>query len=282
MDFERCFMNGIVFAFLLTIIAGTATGVGGLVVLFSKRTSKKFLSICLSFSAGVMLYISFAEILLEAFEDLEYALGDGVGYLVATVAFFAGILLVAIIDKFIPHGDKVTELTEYAEQDNNEAFAQEDKKELKRTGVMAAIAIAIHNLPEGIVIFIAALHDPTLGIAIALAIILHNIPEGVSTAAPIYYSTGSKTKAFLFAFGTGYVQLIGALIAWFLMRNIFEDISAVFGIAFALVAGIMVYVSIHQLLPAAQKFGEHHIVMKWLFAGMAVMAASLVALQFTF
>jgi len=275
-------MNDITFAFLLTIIAGTATGVGGLAILFSKKRSKKFLSICLSFSAGVMLYISFGEILSEAIEDLEYAFGDGTGYLAATVAFFAGILLVAAIDKFIPHNDEIDELSDYTGQGSDTALIEKDKQELKRTGVMAAIAIAIHNLPEGIVIFMAALHDPALGVAIALAIILHNIPEGISTAAPIYYSTGSKAKAFLFAFGTGYIQVVGALIAWFLMRNVFDDMEAVFGIAFAVVAGIMVYVAIHQLLPAAQKFGKHHMVMKWLFTGMAVMAVSLVALEFIF
>jgi len=275
-------MNDITFAFLLTIIAGSATGLGGLAILFSKRTSKTFLSICLSFSAGVMLYISFGEILLEAFEDLEYALGDGIGYLVATVAFFAGILLVAAIDKFVPHNEEVAELSEYTQGNSGEAVIQNDKQELKRTGVMAAIAIAIHNLPEGIVVFMAVLHDPALGLAIALAIILHNIPEGIATAAPIYYSTGSKAKAFLFAFGTGYVQPVGAFIAWFLMRNVFDDMEAAFGIAFAVVAGIMVYVAIHQLLPAAQKFGKHHVVMKWLFTGMAVMAVSLVALEFIF
>jgi len=275
-------MNDIIFAFLLTIIAGTATGVGGLAILLTKNTSKKFLSICLSFSAGVMLYISFGEIMREAFEDLEYALGGGTGYLVATIAFFVGILLVVVIDKFIPHNDEVAETLDCTVQTSDTTIAEKDKKELKRTGVMAAIAIAIHNLPEGIVIFMAALHDPALGIAIAIAIILHNIPEGVSTAAPIYYATGSKLKAFLFAFGTGYVQVVGALIAWFLMRNVFDNMDAVFGIAFAVVAGIMVYVSIHQLLPAAQKFGKHHLVMKWLFAGMAVMAVSLVVLEFIF
>ncbi|MCL2405174.1 MAG: zinc transporter ZupT [Defluviitaleaceae bacterium] len=275
-------MNDITFAFLLTIIAGTATGVGGLAILFSKKTSKKFLSICLSLSAGVMLYISFGEILPEAFEDLGYAIGDGAGYLVATVAFFVGILIVAAIDKIIPHNDEIAEITDYTVQDSDVALIEKDKKELKRTGVMAAIAIAIHNLPEGIVIFMAALHDPTLGIAIALAIILHNIPEGIATAAPIYYSTGNKLKAFLFAFCTGYVQVIGALIAWLLVGNIFDDIEAIFGIVFAIVAGIMVYVAIHQLLPAAQRFGKHHMVMKWLFTGMAIMAVSLVALEFIF
>jgi len=275
-------MSDITFAFLLTILAGSATGLGGLAILLSKKSSKKFLSICLSFSAGVMLYVSFGEILLEAFEELGDALGYGVGYLVATVAFFAGILLVAVIDKFIPHNDEVSEPTGYAHKDCGEVLVKNDKEELRRTGVMAAIAIAIHNLPEGIVVFMAALYDPVFGVAIALAIMLHNIPEGIATAAPIYYSTGSKSKAFLFAFGTGYVQPVGALIAWFLMRNIFENMDAAFGVAFAAVAGIMVYVAIHQLLPAAQKFGKHHTVMTWLFAGMAVMAASLVALRFIF
>ena len=273
-------MGDITFAFLLTVIAGTATGVGGLAILFSKKTSKKFLSICLSFSAGVMLYISFGEILMEAFEDLEDALGDGTGYLVATIAFFAGILIVALIDKFVPHHDGIAVASDSA--DSDAIIVEKDKKELKRTGVMTAIAIAMHNLPEGIVIFMAALHDSALGVAIAIAIILHNIPEGIATAAPIYYSTGSKVKAFFFAFSTGYVQVIGAFIAWLLVQNIFDEMEAVFGIAFAVVAGIMVYVAIHQLLPAAQKFGKHHMVMKWLFAGMAVMAISLVVLEFIF
>jgi len=274
-------MNNIALGFLLTIIAGSATGVGGLAILLSKKTSKKFLSICLSFSAGVMLYVSFAEILVEAFEALKYKLGDGTGYLVATVAFFAGILITAAIDKFVPHGDDIADLVDYTpEQTGSDAIIQKDKNELKRTGVMAAIAIAVHNLPEGVIVFMAALHDPAMGIAIALAIILHNIPEGIATAAPIYYSTGSKAKAFMFSFCTGFVQPVGALIAWLLMRNIFDDMEAIFGFAFAAVAGIMVYVAIHQLLPAARKFGKHGMVMKWLFAGMAVMAGSLVVLEF--
>ena len=276
-------MNDILFAFLLTLIAGLATGIGGLVVLFSKATDKRFLSICLSFSAGVMLYVSFADILPEAFEALEYEFADGIGYLIVTLSFFAGIALIALIDKFIPHSDEIAGLTEDSkEQGNHEIFVQKDKTELKRTGIMAAVAIAVHNLPEGMIVFMAAVHDPAMGIAIALAIVLHNIPEGIATAAPIYYSTGSKTRAFLFSFGTGFVQVFGALAAWLLVRNVLDDMEIVFGIAFAAVAGIMVYVAIHQLLPAAQKFGKHHIVMKWLFAGMAVMAGSLIVLAYVF
>ena len=269
-------MNEVMFALSLTLIAGVATGAGSLVVLFSKIKNSKFLSMCLSFAAGVMLYVAFAEILVEAFEDLQDGFGDGVGYLIATVAFFAGILIMAAIDKFIPHGDEVTELN------RSDLLDGKNEKELKRTGIMSAIAIAVHNFPEGIVVFIAAIHDPAMGIAIAIAIIIHNIPEAIAMAAPIYYSTGSKAKAFLISLGAGLVQPIGALVAWFFLQNIFEDIENVFGIIFAVVAGIMVFVAVHQLLPAAHKFGKHHLVMKWLFAGMAVMAISLVVLEFVF
>ncbi|MCL2362769.1 MAG: zinc transporter ZupT [Defluviitaleaceae bacterium] len=271
-------MSNTFFALVLTLIAGLSTGVGGLVVLFSKVSNTKFLSVCLSFSAGVMLYIAFGEILLEAFETLEY-MHDEVGYLIATVAFFGGILVMAIIDKFVPHDDKVAEFMESAPLDEN----QEDLKkgrELKRTGIMSAIAIAVHNFPEGIITFMAAVHDPALGIAIAIAIIIHNIPEALAMASPIYFATGSKAKAFFISLGAGMVQPLGALVAWFLLQNVYEGIGTLFGITFAAVAGIMVFVAMHQLLPAARKFGKHHMVMKWLFLGMGVMALSLVALEF--
>jgi len=259
-------MNDLLFAFLLTVFAGIATGVGGLVVLFTNISNKKFLSICLSFSAGVMLYIAFAEIFLESIEFLEYRYGDETGYLIVTIAFFVGIALMAIVDKFIPHVDDM--------------LSHAGEKELKRTGVMSAVAIAIHNFPEGLITFMAALYDPAMGIAIALAIIIHNIPEGISVAAPIYYSTGSRAKALLASIGAGLTEPLGALAAWVLLRNIFGDIEGIFGITFAVVAGIMVFVAVHELLPTAHKYGKHHIVMKWLFIGMAVMAASLVSLEF--
>lgn len=274
-------MNEMIFAFSLTLLAGFATGVGGLVVLFSNATNKKFLSVCLSFSAGVMLYISFAEIFLEAVESLEYVHGEATGYLIATAAFFAGIALMAIIDKFIPHDDEVAELLEsMPQQGKAKMFSHKDEKELKRTGIMSAAAIAIHNFPEGLIVFMAAMYEPTMGIAIAIAIIVHNIPEGIAMSTPIYYATGSKAKAMLTSICTGMTEPLGGLAAWLLLRNIFDDMDAVFGVVFAAVSGIMVFVAIHQLLPAAQKYGKHHLVMKWLFAGMGVMAVSLVALEF--
>ena len=272
-------MEHVLFAFLLIFIAGLATGLGGLVVLLSKTTNTKFLSVCLSFSAGVMLYVSFAEIFLEAMEALKDGYGDGEGMLIAVLAFFGGILLMAVIDKFIPHNDQVTELLEPGSGQEKQ-FSQGEKKELRRTGLMSATALAIHNFPEGLITFIAFMYDPAMGIAIAIAIIIHNMPEGIAMAAPIYYATGSKTKAFLISAGTGLTQLLGAFVAWLLFQNLSGDIETVFGIAFAAVAGIMVFVAVHQLLPAAQKYGRHHLVMKWLFTGMAVMAVSLIVLEF--
>ena len=277
-------MNDVTFAFMLTIIAGLATGIGGIIVMFSKLGNKKFLAICLSFSAGVMLYISFGEILLEALEVLRDEFGEERGLLIGTVAFFAGIVLMTLIDRFVPHDDhdeNALDLMEsYPEKVKVKRLKDKESKKLKQTGVMSTIAIAIHNFPEGMITFLAALYDPALGIAIAIAIIIHNIPEGIAMAAPIYHATGSKAKAFLVSLGAGLTEPIGALIAWLFIRNIFDDIEGIFGISFAIVGGIMVFVAIHTLLPAAQKYGKHHVVMKWLFLGMAVMALSLVALEF--
>jgi len=288
-------MNDVLFAFGLTILAGTATGVGGLIAILSHNRSKKFLAICLSLAAGVMLYISFVEILGEAFEALEsvfgyeiYVAGYGyayagheVAYFIVTLAFFAGIALMALADKLMSHDDKTIDLLELkTDQELKETFTSTERRELKRTGVMSTVAIAVHNFPEGLVTFLAALYNPALGIAIAIAIAIHNIPEGIAVAAPIYYATGSKSKALFTSILSGLTEPLGALLAWLFLRNLANDLDLAVGIAFAAAGGIMVFVAIHQLLPAAQKYGKHHGVMRWLFAGMAIMALSLIALEF--
>jgi len=257
-------MNDVWFAFLLTLFAGLATGIGGALVMFTKKTNMKFLSIALSFSAGVMIFVSFVEIFSKATESLSNEYGDGNGFLFTVIAFFAGIGLIALIDKLIPHHEDT-------ESDNEGAGAHE---ELNRTGIMSALAIGIHNFPEGLVTFMAAMHDPTLGVAIAVAIAIHNIPEGIAISAPIYYATGSKKKALLMAVGSGLTEPLGALAAYFLLSQVLHD--GLFGISFAVVGGMMVFISLHQLLPAAHKYGEHHMIMKGLFGGMAVMALSLI------
>lgn len=279
-------MNNVLFALLLTLAAGLSTGLGGLVILFTRAADKKFLSICLSFSAGIMLYVSFAEIFLKAFESLQYAFDDEIGYLVLTISFFTGIAIMVIIDKFIPDDEAHTEPLETSTPSTPSTQAEsadyKENRELKRTGISSALAIAIHNFPEGLITFMAALYDPGMGIVIAIAITIHNIPEGIAIAAPIYYATGSKMKAFLVAVGAGLTEPLGALIAWLLFRNMLNEMDAAFGIIFAAVSGIMLFVAIHQLLPTAQKYGKHHLVMKWMFIGMLVMAVSLVLMNLFF
>jgi ZIP family zinc transporter len=252
-------MSDVLFAFLLTLFAGLATGVGGLIVLLAKDFNKKFLSICLAFSAGVMIYVSFVEIFSKALEHLEYRHGDERGMLFTVLAFFAGVGLIALIEKAVPR---------------RESAVMENLASLKHTGIMTGVAIAIHNFPEGLVTFMAAMYDPALGVAIAIAIAIHNIPEGMAVAVPIHYATGSKKKAFLASLLSGVTEPIGALVGYFLLSSIFS--YDVFGVSFGLVGGIMVFIAVHQLLPLAGRYGKHNQVILSLFAGMAVMAFSLI------
>ena len=158
-------------------------------------------------------------------------------------------------------------------EDINEDKSNKNKS-LLRTGVFTAIAITIHNFPEGLATFVSALNDVSLAIPITIAIAIHNIPEGISVSVPIYYATGDKKKAFLYSFLSGMSEPLGAIIGYTLLRNIINDITL--GILLSSVAGIMVFISLDELLPTARKYGEHHISIYGLIAGMAVMAISLI------
>jgi ZIP family zinc transporter len=261
-------MSSILFAFGLTLFAGLATGIGSVIAFASKKFNPKFLSFALGFSAGVMIYVSFAEIFPEARESLSIPFGETKGYWITTIAFFCGIAVIAIIDKLIPSYSNPHEMKNITENPDSEA-----EQRLLRMGLFSALAIAIHNFPEGLATFMGALNDPKLGISIAVAIAIHNIPEGVAVSAPIYYATKSKKKAFWLSFASGLAEPVGALLGYFILRNFFTD--STFGILFASVAGIMVYISLDELLPTAEEFGEHHIAIGGLIAGMMVMALSL-------
>jgi ZIP family zinc transporter len=140
-------------------------------------------------------------------------------------------------------------------------------------GLFSALAIAIHNFPEGIATFTGALQDPALGVSIAVAIAIHNIPEGIAVSVPLYYATGSKKKAFIWSALSGLSEPVGAVVGYFLLMQFFNELM--FGILFAGVAGIMVYISLDELLPTAEKYGEHHIAIYGVISGMVVMAVSL-------
>ncbi|MDC7227778.1 MAG: zinc transporter ZupT [Spirochaetales bacterium] len=262
-------MESIWFALGLTIFAGLATGVGSIMAFISKKFNPKFLAGALGFSAGVMIYVSLVEIFVKAKDALSGYYGDKTGYIYTTVAFFIGIGIIAIIDKLIPSYENPHEIKNISHSSNSSG---QDTK-LMRMGLFSALAIGIHNFPEGLATFMGALSNPTLGISIAVAIAIHNIPEGIAVSVPIYYATKSRKKAFWLSFLSGVSEPVGALIGYFLLRNIFND--ATFGVIFAGVAGIMVYISLDELLPTAEEYGEHHIAIGGLIAGMIVMAASL-------
>ena len=262
--------NTIAFAFGLTMFAGLATGIGSAIAFFARKTNTAFLSLALGFSAGVMIYVSFVEIMVKARVQLAEVLGEGPGYLTTVAAFFGGILFIAIIDKLIPPVENPHEMHKVEEMEDKQAM--KDKK-LMRMGLFTALAIAIHNFPEGLATFTAALTDPGLGIAIAVAIAIHNIPEGIAVSVPVYYATGSRKKAFWLSFFSGLAEPVGAMIGFLVLMPFLSPV--VFGVLFAGVAGIMVFISFDELLPAAEEYGEHHLSIYGLIAGMAVMAVSL-------
>ena len=252
-------------AFFLTLLAGLSTGIGSGIAFLCRSTNRKFLSVSLGFSAGVMIYVSLVEIMGEAREALVRELGTRPGSWATVAAFFGGMLVIAVIDKLIPE-----------EENHHEVKSMEgDPKagQLMRMGVFTALAIAIHNFPEGLATFVSALQEPGLAIPIVVAIAIHNILEGIAVSVPIYQATGSRSKAFRYSFLSGLAEPLGALLGWLVLRPIMND--TVFGVLFAGVAGIMVFISFDELLPAAREYGEHHLSLYGLISGMAVMAVSL-------
>ena len=262
--------HNILLAFTLTLLAGLSTGIGSLIGLLSKKFNPKVLTIALGFSAGVMVYVSFVEIFAEAKNALIASMGEKTGYIWTVVAFFAGILIIALIDKLIPSYENPHEMNV---ADKIQKSSEEEKNKLLRMGIFSALAIAIHNFPEGLATFMSGLTNPTLGISIAVAIAIHNIPEGLAVSAPIYYATKSRKRAFVLSFLSGLAEPVGAIIGYFVLRSVFTE--ATFGFVFAAVAGIMVYISRDELLPTAEEYGEHHLAIGGLISGMGVMAISL-------
>jgi ZIP family zinc transporter len=266
--------QSILIAFGLTLLAGLSTGIGSLMAMFAKRTNTKFLSVALGFSAGVMIYVSFMELLPESRICFSENISKVAADCASILAFFVGILVVAVIDKLLPACENPHEIHKVEELGNKD-LAQKCRK-LFKMGILTAIVIAIHNFPEGMATFFSAIKDAKLGVIVALAIAIHNIPEGIAVSIPIFYATGSRKKAFIYSFLSGLAEPIGAILGYFVLSSIFNGMA--FGITFGVVAGIMVFISLDQLLPTARRYGEHHLAMYGLVGGMAVMALSLLLL----
>jgi len=301
-------MNDVWVALAMTLFAGMATGIGSVIAFTAKRTNYRFLSVATGFSAGVMLYVSFVEIFPESAEILGARYGNSWGNRLTALSFFGGMILMALIDNVIPAADNPHETHSEEETaplhdpraalpDFQSAAYQDAEKRLPgahdhgkahtkllRTGLFTALAITIHNFPEGIATFLAALQEPALGVAIAVAIALHNIPEGISVSVPIFYATGNRKKAFLYSLISGLAEPLGAVIAFAAIVLIAGDgawavPAHVTGVLFGGVAGVMVYISLDELLPTSRAYGKGHDSILGLMAGMIVMALSLLLMR---
>ncbi|MBQ6879000.1 MAG: zinc transporter ZupT [Bacteroidales bacterium] len=274
-------MNGITGALILTLIAGSATGIGGALVLFKKKISSNFLAGALGLSAGVMIFISLAELFPEA-QAMIAGTGMPHGKVFVLVAFFVGMGLITLIDFAIPEYENPHEASGLSLDARTAAVGVLEQtgseKALHRLGLMSALAIAVHNFPEGIATFIGALNDPEMGAGITFAIAIHNIPEGIAVAIPIYYATKSKGKALLYATLSGMSEPVGALLCYAIASVSGIELtggSPAFPLVLAAVAGIMIYISLDELLPTAEKYGKHHIAIAGVVGGMAIMGISL-------
>lgn len=257
-------MENIFLAFLLTLIAGLSTLLGSFITFVFKKENKSFLSLSLGFSAGVMIYISMIEMLNSSKELLTSSLEGKTGDYVSIIAFFSGMLLILLINRCIP-------------EDLEQKKSKEGKNSLMRTGTVTALVIGIHNFPEGLATFISALKEPMVALPLVIAIAIHNIPEGIAVSAPIYRASGSKKKAFLFCMLSGIAEPLGALIGYAILMPFVNDL--VFGIVYALVAGIMVFISFDELLPSANGEEKSSTSIYGLILGMLIMAVSLVLLK---
>ncbi|MDN5688102.1 MAG: zinc transporter ZupT [Brachybacterium sp.] len=273
-------------AFLLTLLAGGATSIGAALGVLGRGTNPKMLGGGLGLSAGVMLYVSFVELMPQGAQILSD--GEAVttrGTTLAVLSFFVGIALIAVLDRLVPESvsphefaGRMTGSEGHAEV--RDALEQAEDRALRarllRTGAVTAAALALHNVPEGFATFVAALQAPEIAIPVVVAIAVHNIPEGLAVAVPVRRATGSRAKAFWLATMTGLAEPVGAVIGFLLLAPLLN--GGAMGAILAGVAGVMVFVSLDELLPAAEETGEHHAVIYSLIAGMAIMALTLLVL----
>ncbi|EAH5757893.1 zinc transporter ZupT [Campylobacter jejuni] len=282
--FEQIFI-----AMLLTLFAGFSTAIGSIIAFFSRKDDLRVLSLGLGFSAGVMIYISFMEILPTALKDFKNHYDSHWAELLGLACFFGGILISLLIDKLIPEDVnphepkedlselKICPLPQKGQNPPKfhpgEKLHQINTKALKRTGIFTALAIAIHNFPEGFATFISSLDNLTLGIAIAIAVAIHNIPEGLAVSLPIYHAAGDKKKAFIYSALSGLAEPLGAFVGALILLPFIGDLTL--AISFAVIAGIMVFISLDELLPAAKTYDKAHDSLYGLIVGMAIMALSL-------
>lgn len=265
-------MSNVMQSFVLTLIVGLTMGIGSIFSFFISSRHKRLMSLALSFSAGIMIYVAFMEMLPEGIHHVEEYIGEGHSW-VALIWFFAGMFLTAVFEGVVHAFAGDVHSHNHHHDHHHHIHHGKENPHLTKLGLMSALAIGMHNIPEGLALFTSGLMDISMAYPVAVAIIIHNIPLSIAIALPLTYSTGSKRKAFFYTLLVGLMQPLGAVLGYLVLANHFNDL--VFGILFSIVAGIMVFVSLDELLPAAQKDQDHHISVYGAIAGMIVMAIAL-------
>lgn len=247
--------NSVLYAFILSFLAGLSTVIGALIIFFDKRKNNKIVTISLSFAAGVMICVSFTDLLPNSYKMMLDGTSVFPKVMLTLIFMVIGVIISMLIDKYLP--------SDYESKDN---------KGLYKIGIISMVAIILHNIPEGIATFITSSNNISLGITLSLAIALHNIPEGISIAVPIYHSTGSKLKAIMYALLSGMSEMVGSILAYFFLAPLINE--HVMAALYAIIAGIMIHISVYELIPGAYKESTLKGVIKYFLIGFAIMIVS--------
>lgn len=247
--------NSVLYAFILSFLAGLSTVIGALIIFFDKRKNNKIVTISLSFAAGVMICVSFTDLLPNSYKMMLDGTSVFPKVMLTLIFMVIGVIISMLIDKYLP--------SDYESKDN---------KGLYKIGIISMVAIILHNIPEGIATFITSSNNISLGITLSLAIALHNIPEGISIAVPIYHSTGSKLKAIMYALLSGMSEMVGSILAYFFLAPLINE--HVMASLYAIIAGIMIHISVYELIPGAYKESTLKGVIKYFLIGFAIMIVS--------
>lgn len=254
-------------ALAVTLAAGLATALGSLLVLFSARPNPRLLAFGLAFAGGAMVYVSLSEILNKSIDAFTQAYDPRLGFTYGTLAFLLGVVAIVAIDHLIPNPHESLDARDPEFRENTTSY-------IRRVGMLTAVAITAHNFPEGLATFFATLESPSVGMPLAFAIAIHNIPEGIAIAVPVYFATRNKLYAFSASLLSGLAEPVGAVIGYFLLSGSLSH--ATFGWVFGLIAGVMVFLALDELLPAAKRYAKGHETVYGLVAGMVTLALSLV------
>lgn len=254
-------MTNVLYAFILSFLAGISTVIGALVILFDKKKNNKTVVISLSFAAGVMMCVSLTDLLPNSFGMISSSNALFPKIILSLIFMTFGIIISMLIDKYLP--------------DNSE---NTDNKGLYKIGIISMVAIVLHNIPEGIATFITSTNNLKLGLTITIAIALHNIPEGISIAVPIYHATSNKLKAFLYALLSGMSEVLGSILAYLFLAPLIND--HVMKALYAIIAGIMIHISVYELIPGAYKESTLKSVLKYFLIGFGVMILSHLLMNF--